>query len=273
MMVPPGVAEKWIKEFEVLRIRCLAPGTPTLRVTKTPIRNGSDFLRLLDDADDRRHHLIVLTHGALSARLGDPWVQLALVRHALRYQRDTEPYRRALAKWGAKLLQHTPFTPDLVAELLEAPVSSWQRIATRHDVELDDDPVPHALVESLGEIDLGDVRQAIRSIPFNKSARLDLRLKSTRRELRQVLRVAWPKILGRVNVRLPLLILDEAHHVKNDDSQLARLFANPEADADAETLVGPLGGMFERMLFLTTTPFQLGHGELLRVLERFEGAR
>src|SRR5688500_17360217 len=29
--------------------------------------------------------------------------------------------------------------------------------------------------------------------------------------------------------------------------------------------------MFERMLFLTATPFHLVHNELLRVLERFEG--
>ena len=73
-------------------------------------------------------------------------------------------------------------------------------------------------------------------------------------------------------MHLPLLILDEAHHVKNPTSS-AGLFDNEEAEQDAEALQGPLGNMFERMLFLTATPFQLGHHELLNVLDRFHGVR
>ena len=73
-------------------------------------------------------------------------------------------------------------------------------------------------------------------------------------------------------MHLPLLILDEAHHVKNPN-RLARLFDNEEAEQDAEALQGPLGNMFEKMLFLTATPFQLGHHELLNVLDRFHGVR
>jgi len=70
---------------------------------------------------------------------------------------------------------------------------------------------------------------------------------------------------------LPLLILDEAHHLKNPDTKLASLFQSKEAEEDAEELKGPLNGMFERMIFLTATPFQLGHYELCSVLERFQG--
>src|SRR5262249_19626454 len=53
----------------------------------------------------------------------------------------------------------------------------------------------------------------------------------------------------------------------------ASLFVDEEAARESEVFdsKGALGGKFERMLFLTATPFQLGHGELMRVLERFEG--
>ena len=36
-------------------------------------------------------------------------------------------------------------------------------------------------------------------------------------------------------------------------------------------LQGPFAGVFDRMLFLTATPFQLGHHELVEVLRRFDG--
>jgi hypothetical protein len=60
--------------------------------------------------------------------------------------------------------------------------------------------------------------------------------------------------------------------LKNPETQLAGLFQLPDAKADAEEISrGALGGVFERMLFLTATPFQLGHHELCSVLERFDG--
>ena len=141
VMVPTGVAEKWVKEWAVFTERCLARGTPALRVTENPVRNGTDFLRLLDDPPDRRRHLIVVTHGALSARLGDPWVQLALVRQALLHQRGTEPYRKALARWGAKLFRQPSFTHDVVTDLLAAQPKHWRRIAARYGLDPGDDPV------------------------------------------------------------------------------------------------------------------------------------
>jgi hypothetical protein len=53
------------------------------------------------------------------------------------------------------------------------------------------------------------------------------------------------------------------------------LFATEESLEDSKYFeqAGPLGGKFERMLFLTATPFQLGHAELVRVLDRFEGIK
>lgn len=272
VMVPPGVAEKWVKEFAVFQRRCLAAGTPMLRVTETPIRNGTDFLALLDDPPDRRKDLIVLTHGALSRRISDPWVELSVVRQALVNRHGAAETRAIIARWARSLFNDSPFTSELVADLLVAPTDRWRSIAERRSVPLPDDPVPRSVVEAIEHVDLAGVREALALVPERSSAYIKERLRDARRELRSAVRAAWPEILGSIDVGLPLLILDEAHHVKNDN-KLARLFANPEAEDDAEALTGALGGMFERMLFLTATPFQLGHGELLRVLARFHGVR
>src|SRR5262249_31054072 len=55
-------------------------------------------------------------------------------------------------------------------------------------------------------------------------------------------------------------------------TQLSSLFVEEGAKEDSEAVSrGPLAGVFSRMLFLTATPFQLGHHELVNVLGRFEG--
>jgi ERCC4-related helicase len=63
--------------------------------------------------------------------------------------------------------------------------------------------------------------------------------------------------------------MDEAHHLKNPETSLARQLQSPESDEDLRTGDGAMAKAFDRMLFLTATPFQLGHQELVRVLERF----
>ncbi len=47
----------------------------------------------------------------------------------------------------------------------------------------------------------------------------------------------------------------------------------PDLEKDLRTGDGDMAKAFDRMLFLTATPLQLGHHELVRVLERFEDVR
>src|SRR5262249_202182 len=104
---------------------------------------------------------------------------------------------------------------------------------------------------------------------LRESSYVDERLSEARQTLADALKELWKFWLNRAKFHAPLLIFDEAHHLKNV-TQLASLFANEEAGEDEETAIkGPLGGVFSRMLFLTATPFQLGHSELIRVLRRF----
>ncbi len=165
-------------------------------------------------------------------------------------------------------------TSDTAAALLDVPIGKWREVweRWRPNNPLGDDPVPFALERALKNVDLSPLRDALAAVPIHRNASFRNRVRAARRQLNQALNATWTESLGALDVHLPLLILDEAHHVKNPN-QLARLFANEEAEQDAEALQGPLGNMFDKMLFLTATPFQLGHHELLRVLDRFHGVR
>jgi hypothetical protein len=72
-------------------------------------------------------------------------------------------------------------------------------------------------------------------------------------------------------------VLDEAHHAKNDNTRLASLLRSEETQHLIEERAGQqrplLWEKFDRMLFLTATPFQLGHQELIRVLRSFAAAK
>lgn len=273
VMVPPAVVEKWPTEWAVFAERCLGPGH-ALRASE-PVRSGSAFLRLLDDPPAQRKHLIFLTHGALSNQLDDDFIRLAMIRRATANRPSLGSRRRAVARFASSLfVGQLRRNPEMVAVLLGAPPDRWREVWNRKRPArpLDDDPVPAGVIRALETIDLDPVRAALEGMPVHRNASWDRRIRAVRGELRTALNATWKQCLGNLNEALPLLVLDEAHHVKNPN-QLARLLANDEAEADVEALQGPLGRMFQRMLFLTATPFQLGHHELIHVLDRFHGVR
>jgi hypothetical protein len=189
-------------------------------------------------------------------------------------RRDLADQRRAVARFAGSLLTDHRFDEITTQALLSAPISQWRRVWERHkpDAPLGDDPVPFSLEKAVARVDLAPLRYALASVPMRRSSSFQVRLRAARRQLNLALNKAWTESLRELDEHLPLLVLDEAHHVKNQN-QLAGLFANKEAEEDAAALQGPLGNTFERMLFLTATPFQLGHHELLRVLDRFHGIR
>jgi superfamily II DNA or RNA helicase len=272
VMVPSAVADKWPTEWAVFAERCL-PADHGLRASKT-VRRGSDFLKLLDDPAATRSHLIFMTHGALTGNLHDPFMRLALLHRAMLRRRNVDTLHLAVARSARSLLNDNRFDEELARELLQTPIQRWREVWELHrpNDPLDDDPVPQDLGRTLHNVDVTALREALDEIPRRQTATFAARLRTARRQINQALNHIWLQCLKGLDNRLPLLILDEAHHVKNPN-RLARLFDNEEAEQDADALQGPLGNIFENMLFLTATPFQLGHHELLQVLSRFEGVR
>ncbi len=273
VMVPSSLKNKWPEDLGLFCERCL-PSDLAKRVKFSNAEKAVDFLKLLDDPKDRRSTIIFMTHGAMSRGLSDPWVMLALIQRSMHRKRNVGDLKKVLGRILGDLLQKKDITKkddDIWNKLLSSPSNEW--LALLKDITSeDDDPVPEAIFKLLPEVDTSAVFEALQEIPQRRTKHFDAKLVAARHAIKEQLREVWIECLAKFRQRLPLLILDEAHHLKNSDTRLARLFRSEDSLADAESISqGALAGVFERMLFLTATPFQLGHGELCSVLDRFEG--
>ena len=262
IMAPAALKEKWPGDCTKFRESCL-PHELAGRLTSERAESAMDFLRLLDRPADATPRLIFLTHGAMTRALRDPWMKLALMRRALSHKPDASRIKRVLASCACDLLRQKSkrFHETLWLTLLERPPSQWAELIDPENPE--QVRIPQVILDSLERGDVEEIYQNLQRL-----RRGQRKFEEVTDALTRALKAAWPGIVKKVGQeqKLPLLILDEAHHVKNNTT-LARLFADEEAEKDA----GMLAGAFEHMLFLTATPFQLGHGELCNVLERFKG--
>lgn len=283
IMVPPSLRHKWPRDWSVFESECFKSySRQSIRIGEAG--SGIELLKLLDDPPERQSHIIFVTHGALHRSLSDGWAKLALIKRAFKGRSSLSAQRSNFHKFAGSLLRLNSFIgkggPELIKRLLDRPCADWLKIIHRTlprlKEEIKDDPVPrhlHETLESFSGKEFEDLVDAIRMLPIRTSESLNERLTIARAALNAAMEDVWSRSLQKANFHSPLLILDEAHHLKNPSTRLASLFVDEIAAAESDlfTAAGPLGGKFERMLFLTATPFQLGHAELLRVLERFGG--
>lgn len=283
IMVPPSLREKWPGDFAVFREMCLPPDI-AIGLRSAAADRAIDFLKLLDDPPERRKNIIFMTHGAMSRGMRDGWLKLALVQRALKGRHSIGNLRRALCRTMGSLLQmgwvHYQ-DPSVWGKLLATPPADWLAVLRRHGIDpenddnpkTDDDPVPQTVIDVFEDLNTDEMFAALQRIPYRESKHFEERVAHARWRITEQLKELWAKCVARLHFHLPLLVLDEAHHLKNEKTRLASLFHVPDAEEDAQEVSdrGALGGVFERMLFLTATPFQLGHGELCSVLERFGG--
>jgi hypothetical protein len=272
VMVPPSVREKWPREWDVFRELCLKERSTWIRATSDAIVRPAPFFKLLDDPPRTRKHIIFLTHGALTNALVDPYTRLALIRRALK-RKSLTAQRRAFPRWADRVLGMQLRNPRLIEVLLEQNPRHWRAVLRRAHVMVDDDPVPDALLRVLPRVDIDPLVEALGGLPLRTGPQVERRLKDVRRAVQPAVQEIWRRCMLEMEIELPLLILDEAHHLKNRWTRFASLFSSPEAKDDADMLRGPFAAVFDRMLFLTATPFQLGHHELVEVLRRFEAIR
>lgn len=282
VMVPSALKEKWPKDFDVFKTSCLPPELREKFRCRSADR-AVDLLKLVDDPAHRRASVIFLTHGAMSLGLQDGWVKLALIQRSLYRRWSSDEIKAKLSKCLGGLLgmKWVEKADDSIwGKLLDAKPTEWLRILQRHGIDPEhrgkpedaDDPVPAAVLDVMLDVDARPIFEALENLPQRQSTNWDDRVKAARRAIDAGARDVWEQCMQRVKLRLPLLILDEAHHLKNGRTRLASLF-HEQSGQDMATLNvrGRLQGMFDRMLFLTATPFQLGHDELCSVLERFAG--
>ncbi len=303
IMAPANLVEKWEQDLKTFCELYLANRQPVNRdlasrsvlIAPTSLRYGVarhsiDLMKLLDDAPRERCHLIFLAQGAMSRRQTDRWVRLALIAEALRRHGRGGASRliqvkRYIHRYLAELLwaigdeKSHGWGDELWQHLLTTDPQSWKEVynqAAQDGRKLSDDPVPKAVVRSLHRIDLKELAVAMEGMPIRAvggGSRITERVQEVRRVLRVIEDDLWNNLLVQARWRSPLLVMDEAHHLKNPATSLARQLQSPELEQDLRTGDGAMAEKFDRMLFLTATPFQLGHHELVGVLRRFGDVR
>ena len=272
ILAPAAVAQKWVVEWNKFSQSLLRPDSG-IRCVAAPLRSGEALLAALDDPPERRNHLLVASHTALTSTLKDTFIKLALLHAATRRRTERVAERAAIAKWSegrGGLLRDGRFTSDRVGRLLQVSLSTWR--AEWHALTgewLPDDPVPKAVLDAMGGQDLDQLRAIVASLPRRSSAGINVRLKQARAQLDDATQETWRAVLSSTDLSLPLLIVDEAHRLKNNDTRISQLFA-PRLPGQPS---GALTNIFDRMLLLTATPFELGHAELVRVLRRLNAVR
>ncbi|RZA30798.1 MAG: DEAD/DEAH box helicase [Proteobacteria bacterium] len=272
IFVPAAVADKWVREWKKFSESLIKAGS-AIRCVERPIRSGEEFLRALGEAPKQKKHIVIVTHTALTTTLKDTFVQLALLHHATRNVRNRSDLRQRIAKWSTGLdglIRNSEFTTARVSTLLESPLSKWRDAWLQlTGQELQDNPIPHAFEAAVRKLSMQPLRDAVEALPKNHSDKIEARLKKARQILGEVTQATWKWLLSSIELDLPLLIVDEAHRLKNPRTLVGGLFARRSEDSSA----GAFDGIFRRMLFLTATPFELGHSELIEVLSRLGAVR
>jgi hypothetical protein len=283
VMTPPGLVSKWQREWAQFKALCCDPDSLAW-VRDAYVQTPTDLFKRLDDPRGRRPHIVWMSTSCFNHGLSDGWTKLALIRLARSQTRMDEETKKKISKWATRLVRlrrKRELTPELVERLLVSHLSDWLRILVREGIlsQEDDDPVPQHLLQHSHKIDLSPIVSVLRgeSIPGRRGAVSQERLQEARWNFNEACQQVYWNWLSLVRWRAPLLVLDEAHHAKNDGTRLARLLRSEDTSRLIEVgsgVVRPLlWEKFDRMLFLTATPFQLGHQELIRVLRSFAAAK
>lgn len=270
VMVPPGLVSKWRRDWEYFRSLCVKSGSSLDGITVAEVRSATDLFRVLGSPDDRRARLILMSTTAFSGALRDRWIQLAMVRLAKGTTRLNYESRKRLEKWAASLVQlksQKALTPALIGRLMSASLKDWQAILVQNRLlEAGSvDRIPQLLEKCKDQLDWSPIVNVLQNaLPGRSSEHSGSRVREAVRSLTDACQSVYRQWLGTVNWRSPLLVLDEAHHAKNDSTRVAQLFRGGAKPT--------LEDKFDRLLLLTATPFQLGHNELTRVLRTFASA-
>jgi hypothetical protein len=287
VMTPPGLLSKWQAEWQQFRATCVVNPKILEKFRVAAVRNPTDFFRAVDDPA-RRAHVIWISTRCFSLGLQDPWIKLALCRIARGQTRMSTETRERFYKFADVLVRmrsRRNVTADLVRRLMDVPLTHWHdRLVSEGLIDRDDPGlVPRHLIRHAGQLDCSSLVSVLNGgrLPGRRGVVSDRTLRDVRQDFNDACQHAYEDWIRRADWHASLLVLDEAHHAKNDTTWLARMF-RPRDFKDIEALVlrqandGPrpiFWNKFDRLLFLSATPFQLGHDELIRVLRSFSAAK
>jgi hypothetical protein len=286
VMMPPGLLGKWQREWEHFKGLCCRDTAALNSMRSATVNTPTELFKLLDNHRRKRARLVWMTTSCFHAGLYDGWLKLAFVRIARSNSRLSDETKKRIYRWAtemSRLKSQRQLTPDVIEHLMHLKVSQWHCYLIREGILAADadDPIPAHLLQNRHQLDWSDLARFLREdVPGRQGAVSTDRLTEARHDFNLCCGEIYRSWLRKVRWRASLLVLDEAHHAKNDGTRLAGLFRSEETiDLLAQDV--ELGGgnrpllwdKFDRMLFLTATPFQLGHHELMRVIRSFAAAK
>ena len=264
VMTPPALLDKWsgdLKTFcelylcrqSVLNKSDPATSQSDLRKHRTlrygTARNSVDLLKLLDDDPREQCHLVFMTQTAMSRQQSDKWVRLALIRETLRRHgrgraAKLVAVKKVIHRFMGELLQAIgeqsahDWGDELWQQLLQSDPGTWMETynANAKRNHLNDAPVPQAVIDTLAtkSLDLKPLADILEQMPLRDSANRRTRVGEIRRGLAEVEKSLWKDILAKAKWRSPLLVIDEAHHLKNPSSGLAQQL---QSQSDTESVL------------------------------------
>jgi len=276
VMTPPGLASKWQAEWQQFKSTCIVSPDLLKPFRDTFAGNPTEFFKAMGDRATRSH-LIWMSTRCFFRGLQDPWIKLALCRIARSKTRMSAEARQRFYKWADGLVRmrsRRQVTPELIRRLMDIPLDGWHdRLVAEEIIEKGEESlVPPHLIRHAKQLDCSSLVGVLRAgtIPGRQGNLSNKGLKKARNEFNTACQLAYDDWIREADWNASLLVLDEAHHAKNDATGLAKMFRV----ADLQEVETPIfRNKFDRMLFMTATPFQLGHDELIRVLRSFAAAR
>jgi superfamily II DNA or RNA helicase len=286
VMLPPGLIDKWQRDWEDFKSLCCRDAAALNGIRAKRVENPTDLFKLINEGRRKRARLVWMTTSCFHAGLNDGWLKLAFVRIARSNSRLSDESKRRIYKWAtemSRLKSKRDLTPEVIEQLMHREVSDWHSYLKREGIleENSDNPIPSLLLQYRNQLNWSELARFLREdVPGRQGAISPERLAETRREFKAHCGKIYREWLQKVRWRASLLVLDEAHHAKNDETRLAGLFRSRETtelltqDGQVQRDNRPLlWDKFDRMLFLTATPFQLGHHELMSVIRSFAAAK
>lgn len=273
IMVPPSLLRKWQRDWQQFKAQCTRRGAFSW-VRDAAIAKPIELFKLLEEEKDARQDLIFLPQTCFLRSLDNPLVKLAMIRLARGHRRLREEQKRRLARWVPILIRmSSQLEEKMVENLLQRDVSDWPNYLNSNgafpEIVKASNAIPKGIFRHPEDIDWSELITLLGDLPGKRPEYVSSELKKEwRSKFNEAFQSIYKQMLSILKWKSPLLILDEAHHIKNDATNIAKLF-RPES----QEAVATLKNKFDRMLFLTATPFQLGHAELIRVLKSFSAIR
>ena len=197
----------------------------------------------------------------MSRRQSDRWVRLALIAETLRVHGRGKARRliqvkgqihRFLGKllWAIGEERRHDWGDVLWKRLLRSDSKRWKKLyndGTQEDRRLNDDPVPKSVARALRLMNLKPLAEALERMPVRArggGSRVSERVADTRQALKEVERELWKTLLAQARWRSPLLVMDEAHHLKNPGTSLARQLQSSDSEGSMRTGDGAMARSF-----------------------------